>query len=89
MFVKAYIICQKERAKPHRSCHPKIPINYSPMESLTVGIKLMPLRFDDFRHLLVVTFEITNFVLPVPIKTRAANIVAETLIHRAICIFDK
>ena len=33
--------------------------------------------FDDFKYLLYVTSEITDFVLTIPIKTRATRVVAE------------
>ena len=52
-----------------------------------VNIECMQKGFDDFKYLLVATCEISNFVLAIPIKTSALQVVAETNIHRVICIF--
>ena len=38
-------------------------------------------NFDDFKYLLVPTCEIINFVLVIPIKSRATQVIAEALIH--------
>ena len=57
------------------------------MERLSADIKYMPQGFDNFKFLLVVTCELTNFTLAIPLKQRTAQVVAEALLHRLICIF--
>ena len=46
-----------------------------------VDITFIPKGFDNFKYLSDAKCEITNFVLTIPIKTRAVHIVAEDLIH--------
>ena len=52
-----------------------------------MDIKFMPEGFDDFKYLLVATHEITNFILAIPIKTKAAQVLGEAFIHIVIYIF--
>ena len=49
----------------------------------------MPKGFDDLTYLLATSCEEkNNFVLATSIKTRAAQVIEEALIHRGICIFS-
>ena len=63
-------------------------MGYSPMESGSVDIKFMPKHFDDFKYLLEPYSEITNFLLTVSNKSRAAQDIAETLINRVSNAFS-
>ena len=62
MLVKAYNICQITNIQLLRHIHlyPRIPVDYSPMESLSIDLKVMLKRFDDFEYLFVATWEIIN-----------------------------
>ena len=70
IFVKACNMCQRTRNKllKNRPFHPRIPIDYSIMEYLSLDIKFMPKGFNDFKYLLAATCRITNFVLAIQIK---------------------
>ena len=74
----------KDQITQTRPFHPQTPVHYSLMEGLSVDINFMLIALDDFKYLLVVTIEITNFVLILSIKSRAVEFMAETLIHRII-----
>ena len=65
MFFKACDICQGTRIKSlkNRLYHVSIPVDYSPVECLSADIKFMMMGFDDYKYLLVTTYEITNFIL--------------------------
>ena len=47
----------------------------------------MPKGFDNFKFLLIVTCEYTNFIITIPLRDTQAKTIAETLIHRVITIF--
>ena len=47
-----------------------MPIDYSPMKNLSVGIKFMLKGIDDFKYLLVAACEITNFLWAIPSKPK-------------------
>ena len=56
------------------------------MENMSVYIKFIPKGLDNFKYLLVATCEITNLVLAIWIKLKAAQVVVQALIHRPIYI---
>ena len=66
--------------------HPSTPVDYSSMKILSDDIKFMPQGFDNFKYLLVIMCEITNFVLAITIKSRVVQVLAETSIHRVKCM---
>ena len=89
-YIKACHICQKSaRPKAHKNVptHARIPIDYRPMERISCDIKYMPKGFDGFEFLLVVTCEMTNFTIAIPLKGRTAEVIAEALLHRVVAIF--
>ena len=90
MITKPCDICQRAQIYfvQNRLHHPRIPMGYSPMECLSVDMKFMPNGLDDFKHLLVATSEITNFLFAIPIKSKATKVIADELSHRVICIFS-
>ena len=57
------------------------------MTWLLADIKYIPKGFDNFKFLLIVTCEYTNFVITIPLKDTQARTIAEALIHRVITIF--
>ena len=67
--------------------HARIPETYYPMTQLLADIKYMPKGFDNFKFLLIITCEYTNFVIAIPLKDTQARTIAEALIHRVITIF--
>ena len=81
MFVKVCDIHQRTKVRSLKNIpfHLRIPTDFSPKESLSVGIKFMPKGFDDFKYPLFVTCDITNFILAIPIKARVAQVVAKAI----------
>ena len=67
--------------------HARIPETYYPMTQLLADIKYMPKGFDNFKFLLIITWEYTNFVIAIPLKDTQARTIEEALIHRVITIF--
>ena len=67
--------------------HARIPETYYPMTWLSADIKYMPKGFDNFKFLLIITCEYTNFVIAIPLKDTQTRTIAEALIHRVITIF--
>ena len=89
-FILACHRCQETGRPPGRSLpkRPRIPLTYSPFDRCSCDIKYMPLGFDDYKYLLVVTCEITNYVRALPMKSRDAKTIAELLYHKVYTIFD-
>ena len=49
------------------------------MESFSVDVEFILIGFHDFKYLVIVICEVTNFVLAIQVKSRAAQGVAENI----------
>ena len=79
----------KDKAEIYEN-HPvygRIPVDYAPMQDLSLDIKTMPQAFGGYHLLLVITCNQTNFTVAVPLRDRTAQMVAEALIYRVIYLF--
>ena len=87
-FLEACYTCQKSKPshKKARAHFGYILKDYSPLEHLAVNVKYMPEGFDDFKFIVMITCEQTNFVFTIPTKERTACAVADALIHRVFAI---
>ena len=91
--VKRYIetchICLKMKVKymKNRPVYGKIPVDYAPMQDLSIDIKTMLQAFRGYHLLLVITCDQTNFTITVPFRDQTAQTVAEALIYRVIYLF--
>ena len=65
----------------------RIPVDYAPMQDLSIDIKTMPQAFGGYPLLLVITCDQKNFTIAVPLRDQTAQIVAEALIYRVIYLF--
>ena len=71
----------------NRPIYGRIPVDYAPMQDLSIDIKTMPQAFGGYILLLVITCDQTNFTIAVPLRDRTAQTVAEALIYRVIYLF--
>ena len=87
-YIEACHICLKTKMKymKNRPVYGRIPIDYAPMQDLSIGIKTMLQAFGGY-HLLLVTCDQTNFTIAVPLRDQTAQTVVEALIYRVICLF--
>ena len=65
----------------------RIPIDYAPMQDLSIDIKHMPTTFGGYQYLLVITCDQTNFTIVTPLRSRDAQLVAKALIYQVIYLF--
>ena len=65
----------------------RIPVDYTPMQDLSINIKTMPQAFGGYHFLLVITCDQTNFTIAVPLRDRQTQTVTEALIYRVIYLF--
>ena len=85
--VKRYIevchTCLKTKPKynKNRPLYGRIPVDYDPMQDLSIDIKTMPQAFGGYHLLLVITFDQTNFTVAVPLRDRQTQTVAKVLIY--------
>ena len=77
----------KPKYKKNRPIYSRIPIDYAPMQDLSIDIKHIPTAFGVYQYLLVITCDQTNFTIITPLRTRDAQTVAEALIYRVIYLF--
>ena len=77
----------KPKYKKNRPVYSRIPIDYAPMQDLSIDIKHMPMAFDGYQYLLVITCDQTNFTIFTPLRSRDAQSVAKALIFRVIYLF--
>ena len=59
----------------------RIPVDYAPMQDLSIDIKMMPQAFGGYYLLLVITCDQTNFAIAVPLRDRQTQTVAKALIY--------
>ena len=91
--VKRYIevchMCLKTKPKymKRRPVYRRIPVDYAPMQDLSIDIKTMPQAFGGCHLLLVITCDQTNFTIAVPLRDRQTQTVAKALIYRVIYLF--
>ena len=77
----------KPKYKKNRPVYGGIPVDYAPMQDLSIDIKTMPQEFGCYHLLLVITCDQTNFTIAVPLRDRQTQTVAEALIYRVIYLF--
>ena len=65
----------------------RIPVDYAPIQDLSIDIKTMPQAFGGYHLLLVITCNQTNFTIAAPLRDQTAQTVAEALIYRVIYLF--
>ena len=71
----------------NRPIYGRIPVDYAPMQDLSIDIKTIPQAFGGYHLLLVITCDQTNFMIAIPLRDRTAQTVAEALIYRVIYLF--
>ena len=64
----------------NRPIYGRIPVDYAPIQDLSIDIKTMPQAFGGYHLLLVITCDQTNFTIAVPLRDRTAQTIAEALI---------
>ena len=52
----------------NRPIYGRIPVDYAPMQDLSIDIKMMPEAFGGYHLLLVITCNQTNFAIAVPLR---------------------
>ena len=87
--IKLENICLKTKPKymKSRPIYGRIPVDYVPMQDLSIDIKTMPQAFGGYNLLLVITCDQINFTIAIPLRDRTAQIIAEALIYRVIYLF--
>ena len=88
-YVEACHTCLKTKPKykKNRPIYSRVPIDYAPMEDLSIDIKQMSIAFGGYKYLLVITCNQTNFTTVAPLHSRDAQSVREALIYRVIYLF--
>ena len=71
----------------NRPVYGRIPVDYAPMQDLSIDIKTMPQAFGGYHLLLVIMCDQTNFTIAVPLRDRQTQTIAKTLIYRVIYLF--
>ena len=87
--IEAYHTCLKTRPKykKNRPVYSRVPIDYAPVQDLSIDIKHMPIAFGGYKYLLVMNCNQTNFTIVTPLCSRDMQLVAEALIYRVIYLF--
>ena len=88
-YIEACHTCLKMKPKYMKNLpvYGRIPVDYTPMQDLSIDIKTMPQAFGGYHLLLVITCDKTNFTITVPLRDRTAQTVVEALIYRVIYLF--
>ena len=77
----------KPKYKKNRPVYSRIPVDYAPMQDLSINIKMLTSAFGGYHLLLVITCDQTNFTIAVPLRDRQTQTVAKALIYRVIYLF--
>ena len=85
-YIEACHICLKTKPK-YKKNRPiyRPPVDYAPMQDLSIDIKTMPQAFGGYHLLLVIQM---NFTIVVPLRDRQTQMIAEALIYRVIYLFS-
>ena len=88
-YIEACHTCLKTKLKykKNRPVYGRTPIDYAPMQDLSIDIKHMPMAFGGYQYFLVITCDQTNFIIVTPVRSRDTQSVAEALIYRVIYLF--
>ena len=88
-YIEACHTCLKTKPiyKKNRPIYGRIPIDYAPMQDLSIDIKHMPMAFSGYQYILVITCDQTNFTIVTPLRSRDVQSVAKALIYRVIYLF--
>ena len=88
-YIKACHTCfkTKPKYKKNRSVYGRIPIDYAPMQDLSIDIKHMSMAFGGYQYLLVIACDQTNFTIVIPLRSRDIQSVAKALIYRVTYLF--
>ena len=78
-YIEACHTCLKMKPKymKNRPVYGRIPVDYTPMQDLSIDIKTMPQAFGGYHLLLVITCDQTNFTIAVPLRDQTAQTVVE------------
>ena len=76
----------KLKYKKNRPIYGRIPIDYAPMQDLSIDIKHMPMAFGGYQYLLVITCDTPNFTIVTPFRSRDVQSVAKALMYVEIYI---
>ena len=71
-YIEACHTCLKTKPKYKKSrliCG-RIPVDYAPMQDLSINIKHIPPAFGGYQYLLVITCDQTNFTIIAPLRSR-------------------
>ena len=73
-YMEAYHICLKTKPIYMKNLlvYGRIPVDYAPMQDLSIDIKIMPQAFGGYHLLLVITCDQTNFTIAVPLRDQTA-----------------
>ena len=88
-YIEACHICLKTKPRymKNRPVYGGIPVDYAPMQDLSIDIKTMQQAFGGYHLLLVIMCDQTNFTIAVPLRDQTAQTVVEALIYRVIYLF--
>ena len=88
-YIEACHTCLKTKPKymKNRPIYGRIPVDYAPMQDLSIDIKMMEQAFGGYHLSLVITCDQTNFTIAVPLRDRTAQTIPEALIYRVIYLF--
>ena len=75
-YIEACHTCLKTKPKYMKIqlVYGRIPVDYAPMQDLSIDIKTMPQAFGGYHLLLVITCNQTNFTIAVPLRDRTAQL---------------
>ena len=63
-----YLSENKTKVYENQPIYGRIPVDYDPMQDLSINIKTMPQAFGGYHLLLVITCDQTNFMIAVPLR---------------------
>ena len=88
-YIEACHTCLKTKPKykKNRPIYGRIPVDYTPMQDLSIDIKYMSMAFGGYQYLLVITCDQTYFTIVTPPRSRDAQSVSKALIYRVIYLF--
>ena len=93
MYIRKYIQgcheCEARKAPKElpKAIYPRIPLDYKPMSRISLDCKEMPQSRLGYKHILLCTCEVSNWVVGIPIQDVTSTTLFEAIFYKIICFF--
>jgi len=88
-YVQCCVDCQTRMAKDKEAAaqYARIPYDFRPMSRISADVKYMPPSSQGYKFILVITCEVSNYIIGVPLVRANTTSIAEAILNRVVFQF--